>query len=73
MPTLSFTVSTAASNEITDAFAVDYQPVIDGELNPESKQQFARRQIIAFLKLHVVQHRRNVAAVAAAGTDPDIT
>lgn len=73
MPTLSFTLSTAASTEVTDAFGADYQPLIDGQPNPETKAQFARRQIVAFLKLHVREYRRREAAAAVAGTDPDIT
>lgn len=74
MATLTITLSAAASNEVTDAFGAGYQATIDGQPNPETKAQYARRQIIAMLKRHVINYRERLAAAAAAqGVDPDIT
>lgn len=73
MPTLSFTLSAGAASELNDCFGADYQPTINGQPNPETKTAFARRQIVALLKAHVVLYRKRMAAAAAQGTDPDIT
>lgn len=74
MPTISLTLSTAAATELTDAFGVDYQATLpDGSANPEPKAQFARRQLIAMVKEHVLLYRRRQAAAAASASEPDIT
>lgn len=74
MPTISFTVSVAAANELNAAFGEGYQATLpNGQPNPETQAQFSRRQLIAWMKHHVMQYRRRVAAEAAAASDPDIT
>ncbi len=64
MPTLTFTLSAEAVAELTDAFGAGYQSTINGQLNPETKVQFARRQIAAHLRENVILHRRRVAMAA---------
>lgn len=73
MATISFTVSNGTLTELIDTFGVNYQETIDGEPNPQTKQQFARAQIIAMFKQAVHLHRKRAAASAASQADPDIT
>lgn len=85
MPTLSITLSSAAVAELNDAFAelYGYQATVqtgtDAEgnpimgPNPVSKAQFARQQVIAFMKERVQTYRRTEALKAASTADADIT
>jgi hypothetical protein len=73
MPTITFTVSVAQGTEITNCFGAGYQDTIDGQPNPETKTQYARKQIIVLLKENVLLYRRREAAALAVTTDPDIT
>jgi len=73
MPTISFTLSNAAQTELVDTFGVNYQATINGNPNPESKAVFARKQMIALLKQHVLLYRKRQAAAAAGTSEPDIT
>ena len=83
MPTLTVTLSAAAANELTDAFGTAYQATIQTGVdanggpimgaNPETKNVFARRQVIALLKQHVLLYRKRQAAATMAPAEPDIT
>lgn len=73
MPTISLTLSTAAANELTDAFGENYPDTINGQPNPETKAQFAKRQLVALIKQQVMSFRRTQAAAAASAVDPEIT
>jgi hypothetical protein len=74
MPTITLTISASAASELNDTFGVGYQATLpSGQPNPETKQQFARRHIIALLKQHVMLYRKRQAAAAIAATEPDIT
>lgn len=73
MATLSFTLTGPALAEVIDVFGETYQATINGQPNPESKPEFARRQVIALLRNQVQVSRRVKAAAAADQTDPDIT
>lgn len=73
MPTLTLTLSAGASSELTDAFSAGYQATINGSPNPETQAQYARRQVIALLKEHVLLYRKRQAAATMSTVDPDIT
>lgn len=73
MPSLTFTLTSPALAEVVDAFGESYQATIGGQPNPETKAQYARRQVIALLKSHVRLYRKRIAAAASSQVDPDIT
>lgn len=52
---------------VLDAFAAvyGYQPTIDGTPNPETKAEFAKRQLIAHVRSLVATHESNTAAETA--------
>lgn len=65
MATLSFTFDTGnvPLSRIVDAFAIRYryQPTIDGQPNPETKAEFARRMVRA----HIIETVKSVDRAAA--------
>lgn len=79
MPQLSFNLSSQALNELVDCecYFGNYQPIVDGLPNPESKAQFAKRNQIEYLKNRVREYRKQqaeiVARAAVSVVEPDIT
>jgi hypothetical protein len=77
MATLTFSFDTGAVplSRIVDAFAkaYRYQAIIDGQLNPETKAQFARRMVQQYIRDIVVSTERNDAIQAIAPTQLDLT
>ena len=74
MPTLTLTLSDAAQAELVDTFGEGYSATLPGGgSNPQTKGQYARQQLIAFIRTQIRDYRRRQAALAAVGADPDIT
>jgi hypothetical protein len=75
MATITFTLSTAALNEVIDTLCdfYNYRPVIDGSPNPETRGSFAKRMMIYWLRERVMDHRRRVAENSISTVNPDIT
>jgi hypothetical protein len=74
MATLTFTFDTGTVplSKITDSFAsaYSYQAILaDGSVNPETKQQFARRKIKEYV-IDIVKSEDSKAAHAAINISP---
>lgn len=52
MATISITIPNPVVNRVIDAMCniYSYQPIINGQPNPITKQEFARLQLIKFMK-----------------------
>lgn len=77
MAIISFTVPDAAMPELVDALCAlppAYSPTLpDGSPNPVTKAQYARQQLIAYMRRMVLTYRRAQAEAAINATPPDIT
>lgn len=77
MPTLTLTYNTGSVplSRIVDAFAVqyNYQATINGQPNPESKAEFARRMVGLHIKSIVREQEEQAAVRAAVGAVSDVT
>lgn len=62
------TIPDAVAPRVLDAVAAmnGYQDQIDGQPNPETKGQFARRMHREWLKNQVVEHEGNLAGIQAS-------
>jgi hypothetical protein len=73
MATITFTYDTGSTplSKITDAFALayNYQTTIDGQSNPETKSQFARRMVKQYV-VETVRAEDIKAAQAAINISP---
>lgn len=67
MPTIEITIPTSHMTRVVDAIADNhnYQALIDGELNPETRNQFAKRMAAEWVKANLVSHEARLAADAA--------
>jgi len=79
MANITITIPDAIASRVLNGFArrYGYAPTIDGEPNPETKAQFAKRKLIELIKQAVreaeVQEASNAAATTAAqSADTDI-
>lgn len=68
MAQVTFTIPNEIVTRVLDgiAYANGYQDEIDGQPNPESKPDFARRMIRTYMKQCVVSYEARVAGEAAA-------
>lgn len=80
MTTLTITIPNAITNRVIDGFAkrYNYSPLLEnGDPNPETKAQFAKRKVVEFIKQAVreaeIQDAANTAATSAgASADTEI-
>lgn len=71
MPTITIDVDTAGT--LTRAVAATcakfgYQPLINGEANPESQNQFAKRMVAVTVKGWMAEYEGEQAAIVARAT-----
>lgn len=80
--TLSYTLSDAQGAEAIDAFCARYgytsmvpDPNVQGGTipNPETRAQFAKRQVAEWMKSEVLKYRDYVASQSVDKTPPTIT
>lgn len=75
MPDITFTITAAHTTRLVDALAGlhQYQEEIDGEANPESKAEFARRLLGEWATAQVKRwEKSNAAKEAADAVDTEI-
>lgn len=74
--TISLQLSDAAAAEVVNALCAQYNYQAtdgDGQPNPETPAQFARRMLIQWVKGVVLTQRRATALAAIDTTDPAVT
>ena len=74
MANITFTIQDADLQDYIDAFGQDYQATIDGEPNPQTKAQFAKKIVAGILASEVVNYRKAQQLVNLASVEePNIT
>ena len=57
---VTFAIDNSDLPDYIAAFSVNYQPIIDGQANPETQAQFAKRRASEHLAAFVYAYRRKV-------------
>lgn len=65
MAEVKFTIPDNKLSLFIDAFSENYQETIDGEPNPETRAQYARRMLLIMVKQRVWKHQRAQIMAAA--------
>lgn len=75
MPTISFELTSGEMTRLVNAICSQhhYQDTINGEANPETKAQFARRTVVDFLKDKVHTYERALAIQQAEAGLTEVT
>ena len=60
---IKLTIEDSQKDRVINALCYNYkyEEVIDGKINPETKSQFAKKQIIMFLKEHTKAYETEIA------------
>jgi hypothetical protein len=58
MAQLIFNIPDERMQELVDAWALGYQPTINGSPNPQTKQQYAKEQIRLVIASRVTKHQQ---------------
>lgn len=73
MAQITFTIPDAKMPTVIDAWSEGYQDTIDGQPNPQTKQQFAKQQMAAMIKVKVRQYEVNQHVIAGDIQDVPIS
>lgn len=76
MPNITLTLSVPQMNRVVDALSASYgyqELLPDGSANPETRGEFARQQLMRWLRQEVTEHELRVARAAVSVPPVDVT